>query len=176
MSECDQNHDECRSGSVCWEEMPSRLLDVRSSHDMVQLVDRQDIVQHHTTPPPYITLSYRWGTVGQHSQRRVLLTKETAPNLRRGIHIRDLPATLRDACIITSRLQYQYLWIDRLCIFQDSAVDWAAEAGTMAATYKHAQLNIHASCAAGEDAGCFRDRTITRAGIQPLLLPRGMKS
>ncbi|KAI9666296.1 MAG: hypothetical protein M1821_004231 [Bathelium mastoideum] len=59
---------------------------------------------------------------------------------------------------ITSRLGIHYLWIDKLCIYQDSADDWRAAAGTMQDVYRNAFLNISALGAKNEDEGCFFDR------------------
>lgn len=79
-----------------------------------------------------------------------------------------LPKTIMDTFTIAHRLGLKYLWIDRLCILQDSREDWSREASRMALIYKHAFLTISASCASYENQGCFRKRYA--AGIQPLRL------
>ncbi|KAG6354487.1 hypothetical protein INS49_004504 [Diaporthe citri] len=79
-----------------------------------------------------------------------------------------LPKTILDTFTIAHRLDLKYIWIDRLCILQDSREDWSREASRMALIYKYAFLTISASCAAHENQGCFRKRNV--AGIQPLQL------
>ncbi|KAH7027221.1 heterokaryon incompatibility protein-domain-containing protein [Microdochium trichocladiopsis] len=135
---------------------------------MVRLVDGKDTSSDVLAGLPYVTLSYRWSSTEDQVQQRLMLTKATEQRLRHGFRFHDLPATLRDACIVVQNIGYPYLWIDRLCIVQDSFEDWAAEAGSMAQIYNNAHLNIHASCASDEDAGFLRSRTLIRAGIQPL--------
>ena len=54
----------------------------------------------------------------------------------------DILATFRDAIQVTRRLGYQYLWIDSLCILQDSLGDWARESSQMQHYYKGAVLTI----------------------------------
>ena len=56
--------------------------------------------------------------------------------------LKDLPATFRDAILTTRKLGYQYLWIDSLCIIQDSVEDWAYESSQMQHYYKNAILTI----------------------------------
>lgn len=55
----------------------------------------------------------------------------------------------------------QYLWIDSLCIFQDSHDDWQKEAATMRDVYRNAHLTISAVSGSDNDAGLFYEREIT---------------
>ncbi len=51
--------------------------------------------------------------------------------------------TFREAVRITNSLGYRYLWIDSLCIVQDSSdLDWQQEAPRMAIVYGNAVCNI----------------------------------
>ncbi|KAM5342160.1 hypothetical protein ACJ41O_015191 [Fusarium nematophilum] len=59
---------------------------------------------------------------------------------------------------MTSRLGYRYIWIDSLCIIQDSAEDWASEAARMATVYMNAEITLAAACATSGDTGLFHDR------------------
>ena len=52
----------------------------------------------------------------------------------------------------------QWLWIDSLCIIQDSAEDWTREASRMHLVYKRGLLNISADSAADARAGLFNRR------------------
>ena len=47
-----------------------------------------------------------------------------------------LTQTMRGSITVARALGVRYLWIDSLCIIQDSASDWELEAGKMAAIYR----------------------------------------
>jgi hypothetical protein len=50
------------------------------------------------------------------------------------------------------------LWIDSLCIFQDSEQDWAQEAASIADVYQNCVLTITVLGANESDHGCFGHR------------------
>lgn len=64
-----------------------------------------------------------------------------------------LPQTFRDAVAVTRRLGIPYLWIDSLCIIQDSPDDWAAESARMAYIYENAFVTIAADAAVDSRTG-----------------------
>ena len=101
----------------------------------------------------YATLSHCWGTVAP-----LKLTKSSFPALRRGILISELPRTFADATTIVRSLHIRYLWVDSLCIFQDSEDDWRREATKMCDVYSNGAINIAASGAGNSAEGCFSDR------------------
>ncbi|KAI1803932.1 HET-domain-containing protein [Daldinia bambusicola] len=55
-------------------------------------------------------------------------------------------------------LGIRYIWIDALCIIQDSKEDWAQEASRMRDVYRGAVVTIAAACAAKTTEGIFRER------------------
>jgi hypothetical protein len=57
----------------------------------------------------------------------------------------DLPLTFRDFIDIARRLDVRYVWIDSLCILQDSKEDWESEAVQMGDVYSKSYLTIAAS-------------------------------
>ena len=65
----------------------------------------------------------------------------------------SLPATFRDAVIATREMGFDYLWIDSLCIVQDSDEDWLYEAGKMQDYYKHSTLTIAVDSTIGDHEG-----------------------
>ena len=71
-----------------------------------------------STPVNYMTLSYRWGSVDF-----IKLTCKNIGDLRLGRAISELPKTFIDAIFVTRRFSIRYLWIDSLCIIQDSEQD-----------------------------------------------------
>ena len=72
--------------------------------------------------------------------------------------MQELPLTFQHAIAITRKLGYQYLWIDSLCIVQDSKEDWEAESLHMKRVYNMSTLTIGAARGADSHAGCFVTR------------------
>ncbi|KAH7018471.1 heterokaryon incompatibility protein-domain-containing protein [Microdochium trichocladiopsis] len=193
---CHENHHLCQDESHPFEDQPTRLIQVDRATNQVRLIDtmlcaglsisgvvtgttveKPDMAEDSAEVKaygrasqalPYVALSYRWGIVS--SSSRLLLTANTERSLRAGVSMADLPRTIQDACAAVLGLGYQYLWVDRLCIFQDSSEDWNREATRMAQVYKHAVLVLAASCAVDEDAPLFRNRGPAGGGVQPLWL------
>ena len=77
---------------------------------------------------------------------------------RAGIPLGDMPKTFRDAVLITRRLGVRYLWIDSLCIIQDSPADWEAEAIKMGRIYRNSLVTIAALGSTDSMSGCFTER------------------
>ena len=65
----------------------------------------------------------------------------------RGIATSTLPQTIQDAIIVTRKVGLRYLWVDALCIIQDSDSDRNAEITMMDRIYQNAQLTIAAASA-----------------------------
>jgi len=74
------------------------------------------------------------------------------------IPFEKLPKTFRDAITVTWQLGFRYLWIDSLCIIQDSKEDWQKEAMTMKNVYQRATLNIAATNSVDGQGGLFFER------------------
>ena len=88
-----------------------------------------------------MTLSHRWGRV-EYRQ----LTSKTREEFQRHIDTTTLPSAFREAGIIARKLQVNYLWIDSLCIEQDSDLqDWHREAPNMHLVYGNSFLNLAAT-------------------------------
>jgi hypothetical protein len=71
----------------------------------------------------------------------------------RGIHVSRLPKTFRDAIEVTPALELPYLWIDSLCIIQDSKSDWEDHVHQMAAIYKNAHITLAAGASSDDNGG-----------------------
>lgn len=59
---------------------------------------------------------------------------------------------------LTHRLGIRYIWIDAVCILQDSVEDWRTEASKMGNVYQNAYLVIAADLAVSCDIGIFASR------------------
>ncbi|KAH6644890.1 hypothetical protein C7974DRAFT_468405 [Boeremia exigua] len=102
---------------------------------------------------PYVALSYCWGSSGNFRT-----TKESLLNNSKEIPLQALPATLRDAVIVTRELGVRYLWIDAICIVQDDAEDWNREAAQMQSVYLNAAVTLSAMASDDASGGLFRSR------------------
>lgn len=89
---------------------PKRLLDLQGG---IKLVDSSE-----TEGAAYIILSHCWGKA-----YLIRLLKSNEGQFRKG-DITGLPKTFREAIQVTRDLGYRYIWIDSLCIIQDSEEDW----------------------------------------------------
>jgi hypothetical protein len=88
--------------------------------------------------------------------------KTTLSNLqshRAGIDIDQLPLNFQDAILITQSLNISYLWIDALCIIQDSKSDWNEQAPQMAGIYGKASLVTCADASSNSQDGILRPLT-----------------
>jgi hypothetical protein len=74
------------------------------------------------------------------------------------INVDRLPKTVSDAITVTKGLGYQYLWVDSLCIIQNSKADWEAESVKMGQIYRNSVCTICASSADTADVGFLTPR------------------
>lgn len=135
--------------------MPTRLVDVMNDPESNDNEDRISLATSDKINPPaaYTTLSHCWG-----GHVSIMLTTDTRETLERGYPVSALPKTFFDAVKITRRLGIRYLWIDSLCIQQDSVEDWRKESQLMHLVYSHSWCNIAASSASNSSVGCFFKR------------------
>lgn len=59
-----------------------------------------------------------------------------------------LPRTIRDAVHLTRALGLRYLWVDSLCIFQDSIEDWKSEVSMLPSYLSNSAITLAASSSA----------------------------
>jgi hypothetical protein len=154
ISTCLKNHEKCKSASPKPEWYPTRLLDVDPPGlppDSVCLVE----TEHEAISEGYMTLSHCWGNLDH-----LKLTRKTYNTLREGISISRLRQTFQDAIYSVQRLGGRYIWIDALCIFQDTEdlSDWSLEAPRMQDVYSNSVCNISALDAADGSHSLFHTR------------------
>jgi len=146
ISECCKNHS-CLP-MLRSTQFPSRVLDVSGLlGDRVNLV-----ITARKFSARYICLSHCWGD--QNSIVRTM-TNNLEEHIK-GIQISSLPVTFRDAIDISRRLGIRYLWIDSLCIVQDSEQDWLTESAEMANIYENAYITISATASSNGHGGCYQ--------------------
>jgi hypothetical protein len=101
----------------------------------------------------YTTLSHCWG-----DGRYVKLNSTNIESMQQDISDLWLRKTYLDAITITRRLSIKYLWINSLCILQDSREDGQRESALIMTVYSNSFLNISATAASDGDGGCFIDK------------------
>ena len=95
--------------------------------------------------------------------------------MKHSIKLHTLSQTFQDAFTVTRALGLQYIWIDALCIIQDSQDDWQVESAQMCNIYSNSFCNIAATASVDGSGGLFRQRDITHS-IRPLSVRVGNKA
>jgi hypothetical protein len=111
----------------------------------------------------YAALSHCWGPP---THRPLMTTQSSLARHLASIPWNELPRLYQDAIIATRRLGLDYIWIDSLCIIQDSNVDWLSESQRMGDVYQHARLTIAASHAADSTQRCFITRPVSAPAVE----------
>jgi hypothetical protein len=87
----------------------------------------------------YITLSHRWSPTTV-----VRLSEGNKESYYNKIPMDELSKTFTDAIHMTQALGIRYLWIDSLCIIQDSKEDWESQSILMCDVYMNSHINLAA--------------------------------
>jgi hypothetical protein len=154
MRDCQDNHPMCKNTSKQW--LPSRLVDVRG---VPKLIETRRLFEGDIAP--YIALSHRWGT----NPTQIFKLKSTnKAHLMRALPLDMLPPVFCDAIEFTQRAGFRYLWIDSVCIIQDSEEDWKTEAAQMSKVYAFCALNIAADHPGQSHTGLFYTRSLASCG------------
>ena len=98
----------------------------------------------------------------RHLQSREAVGLGTFDGRPREIPLGSLPLSFRDAVQLTRSLGEHFLWIDCLCIIQDSEEKWLKESRVMGMIYESALRMIAAVEAASSNDGtlCLHTRTL----------------
>ncbi|KAG8161780.1 hypothetical protein KVR01_008767 [Diaporthe batatas] len=163
----------CDTSHRCWSEdkriLPTRLLDVNcpghGDDSTIQLVKSSSLKCN----PKYVALSHRWGTIGPSMQA----TSDKITYLERGFKTTSLPQTFQDAVYVTKELGLRYLWIDCLCIIQDSDQDWLYESVKMEDVFANAYCTIAATRSRSSEDGFLSQQRVERLckAVRPLKGP-----
>ncbi|KAI0900411.1 HET-domain-containing protein [Annulohypoxylon nitens] len=109
-----------------------RLIDVRSS-----------CIVEAPAGCDYFALSYVWGNEKNSFQATIAqLEAMKSPGF---FGAQALPKTIADAMELTKGMGIGYLWVDRLCVIQDSDADKAVQIPQMDLVYCHAAMTIVAT-------------------------------
>ncbi|RFU80686.1 het-domain-containing [Trichoderma arundinaceum] len=167
LQRCESNHPSCwpsnkeskRSNLV---ELPTRVIDIGDDtvdSSASSLCLRETRGGHGN----YACLSHCWGLKDSDSvnQRPLETTEGNLASFLERIPYEMLPKSFQEAVIFTRKLGIRYLWIDSLCIVQNSPKDWAYEAGKMATVFQNATITLAAASSSNSQGGLFRERKTT---------------
>ena len=153
LTTCISSHAGCTKPDMQANVLPVRMLEI--DLDGCEPIERIRL-RCDLRPTRYATLSHCWGPDLQNIPR--LLQKNLAGRVQK-IMLDTLPRTFRDAVVCAYRLGIRYLWIDCLCIIQDSKKDWVQQSAIMTDIYSNAYVNFAATASTSCDGGLFRSRS-----------------
>lgn len=163
LNECESGHPECRRRHGSGEPFrPTRLLDIGTSDSpwppktvRMNCTDIEDPEAPHVES--YVTLSHSWGL----TRFARLLKGNLKEWTEKGVPWTEVCTNKNfvHAVEVTRRIGARYIWIDSLCIVQDNADDWHAEAPLMHDIYRNSHCNIAASDSSDARGGMFRSRS-----------------
>ncbi|PMD38806.1 HET-domain-containing protein [Hyaloscypha variabilis F] len=149
LNDCLCGHDDCRKPNPRETRLPTRVLDIGPGDGS----EEPYLLETNGMHGLYIALSHCWG-----GQVPLTTTSCTVLERKKSTPMSLLPQTFRDAVFISRKLGVRYLWIDSLCIIQDSKTDWEKESAVMGDVYGRSHLTIAARGAANAEIGCFIPR------------------
>ncbi|KAF7872688.1 uncharacterized protein EAF02_008759 [Botrytis sinoallii] len=151
LQQCLSKHKNCQNRDEINQKLPTRVIDVQH--------EGQDpfLVETNQRNGNWVALSYCWG-----SSPTAVTTRQNLQQHCNKIPMSSLPQTMKDAIVVARRLGYRYLWIDSLCIIQDSPEDWAVESLKMADVYGGASLTIAAGAGIDTASGIFDSTNVFR--------------
>ena len=145
IMDCIRNHERCPPPHST--ALPTRVI------DCLDPAKPKLHVSNSNEQAAYLALSYTRGTA-----RSFGMTTESLDAHLLGIELESLPQTIRDAIRSTHALGVRYLWVDALCIMQDSEEDKVREIAQMGSIFRNAYFTIIAASARSVEEGFLQDR------------------
>ncbi|KAJ8110731.1 hypothetical protein OPT61_g6497 [Boeremia exigua] len=143
LKTCSEEHEYCAIPEAS--KLPNRVLDIS--------YNRAKVIETNGMRAPYVSLSHCWGR-----KPIIRLLSSNIDKMKNGIPWNELSKTFQDSIMVAWKLGFRYIWIDALCILQDSTQDWEYHASRMAQIFTNSQLTISASSSADGAGGCFSSR------------------
>ncbi|KAJ4022736.1 hypothetical protein NW752_000055 [Fusarium irregulare] len=159
IKNCQKSHARCKSRDSHFR--PKRLIQILDSSNL-QLVHPRELSMEDQVD--YVALSHRWGGG---SPLTLLEAKER--DFQKHISAKDLPRTFQEAILACLKLGISYIWIDSLCIIQDSKEDWEEQAAEMGSVYGNCELNLCMAGSANPSEASFGSRDTDL--ILPVCIP-----
>lgn len=111
----------------------------KKNDEMILIDVQQMCLVTSPTTEPYLTLSYVWGSP---TPFKTLTTNITALQSPGALHTIPSFKLLQDAATVARSLNIPYLWIDALCIIQDSPIHITSQISVMSSIYANAYATI----------------------------------
>ncbi|PBK83994.1 HET-domain-containing protein [Armillaria gallica] len=143
--------DDCLLHEFCHQpqnvRLPTRVIDCKDP-------DHPRLFVSNGMEADYIVLSYIWGESQPHCT-----TTQNLESYIDGIPLRNISKTITDAITVAQKLGLRYLWVDALCILQDSKEDKAREIAHIRRIFRDAYVAIIAACAQRVSDGFLHGRS-----------------
>jgi hypothetical protein len=139
LEKCGTTHNLCQSYiEIGPSYLPTRILEIEGSRKSRLYVPSTPNVQGQ-----YVCLSHCWG------ENVPLQTTESTLRAFQdpGIAWETLPLSFQHAVDLTYQIGLKYLWIDSLCILQDSLEDWRHVGSKMAQIYSKSYITLATTAA-----------------------------
>ncbi|KAH7165267.1 heterokaryon incompatibility protein-domain-containing protein [Dactylonectria macrodidyma] len=137
---CERDHPGCRAKGPT--PLPTRVLEI-SGTSAADTTLR--LLESHGQEGRYVALSYVWGD----PKHQYTTVKSNLAAHKEDIEFDQLPYALAEAVMCTLQLGLKYLWVDALCIIQDSPEDKVKEIAGMSQVYKNAWVTVSAAMSTG---------------------------
>jgi serine/threonine protein kinase len=142
LKDCLENHDACRQQTVTPKALPTRLIDLRPeglAGSRLRLISSIELPGG--SDATYAAISHTW------TDQDLTLSSGRLKEMQASLLREQLPKALNDAIAVADRIGHRYIWVDSLCVIQDSAEDKRKECAMMASTYRNAVVTIVADTA-----------------------------
>jgi hypothetical protein len=133
--------------------LPTRLLEIGNHESGLEFIRlRLNLELRSEKDVKYLALSHCWGNA---IPEIATTTVATLASHLEGISAQNLTSNFKDICLLARKLGLKYVWIDSLCIIQDSMEDWSRESGLMGKVFAHAYCTIGAGWRQSEQRSGF---------------------
>ena len=153
LTQCRTSHSHCQAAAPVASALPSRVVDVGppdgSQSPRLYIRGEKEIVR-------YTILSHCWAP----SHPCLQLLGSNLESLQHHLEFLDLPKTFQDAIVITRALKIRYLWVDTICVLQDSPSDLVIEYSKRNEYYSNSDLRIAATVSPYSQHGILHPRSI----------------
>ncbi|KAH8601417.1 heterokaryon incompatibility protein-domain-containing protein, partial [Bisporella sp. PMI_857] len=143
LHKCCNTHSKCPDGSNV--PLPSRLVAVGTETKGPRLVLTEGQTGRYTA------LSHCWG-----GDVPLKTTTKTIETFKESINLDNLPLNFRDSIYITREIGLEYIWIDSLCIIQDSKSDWEIQSENMGEIYARSLFTLSATASPNVSHGILK--------------------
>lgn len=146
ISVCDSDHKgECR------DKIQRQFLPHPPSLILIDVENR--CIKMTKESPKYTALSYVWGKSNDVFVTTMLNKDQLSEKRSLSSRWHKLPATVKDAILLTKALDIPFLWVDRLCIVQDDEESIKHNISWMASIYANAYFTIIATEGVDDEFG-----------------------